>query len=437
MGVAHPGATVVAGGQRRMPEATLFSQHLGERLHLTTFARPSKYVANLALSVQRAGGVLNVLGARDDVSPVPPEFKIDDTFRRDLDFKFAYGQRDGKEEKELGYRRILFKRLLFLWRLAGQLPPTDLLLYVDGDDVLFQRPLNDVVAAWRGLVGEAAFGEEPVVFMGYPSCSGRFDGDHRRALYPIAESSRGLRGAEACARWRFVQPNGTLPFLDSGGYLGRASMVRLVLEDALELARQGVDYICMSALTVTGIRLGPRRLRVDSEAKLFYSVRPMGYDTWKNWTPEVARPFCGPSYFDAAGLPPAFAPTGATPAVLHFVGPSKWYWLNACVEAFKQRRRLELEGLVGGLPVAEGTRAAALADSGTKVAADGFAKSSGQFCHFTACAPSAEGNEDCIGMACENTEGIFMYFDVDRGVAQQMPFAALLGNMAAATPVAA
>lgn len=321
---------------------TLFSQHLGERLHVATFARPSKYVLHLAMSVQRAGGVLNVLGARDDIKPVPAEFQINDDFRKEINFAFAYGAEDGSRHKELGYRRILFKRLLFLWRLAKTLPPSDVLLYVDGDDVLFQRPLDDVVATWRDMVGAAPRGGEPVIFMGYPHCAGRFDGDHARVRYPLRNSERGLLGAAGCARWRSAQLRGTLPFLDSGGYIGRASMVREVLEEALEFARLGLDYICMSTLTVAGIRLGTKKMFVDTEARLFWAVRPI-HKNFSNYTPAVDRPLCTPEYFDLEGSPAAFTPTGHTPSVLHFVGPAKWYWLSGCMDGFRARRRLELE----------------------------------------------------------------------------------------------
>lgn len=414
------------------PLATAFSHHLGERLHLVTFARPSKYVMNLALSVQRSGGVLNVLGSQNDVDPVPAEFEINDAFRRDVDFKFAYGQHEGKENKERGYRRILFKRLLFLWRLAVQLPPQDLLLFVDGDDVLFQRPLDDMVASWHGMVSDAPQGREPVIFMGYPDCGGRFDGDHRDVVYPLPWSQRGVRGAASCARWLAAQPSGTLPFLDSGGYLGRASMVRTVLQDAMEFARLGLDYICMSTLTVTGIRLGPSRLRVDSEARLFYSLKPFRkFDKFSNWTPEVARPLCDPSYFDIMGRPPPFTPTGETPAVLHFVGQSKWYWLNSCISAFSERRRLELIGLgTVGLGGVDGAGdAAGVAAAGA--VAGGFANASGRFCFFSdsQCEPCSNGLTDCPCASCQTTQDVFVYHDVDRNLMQHFSFAAVLGGL--------
>ena len=67
--------------------------------------------------------------------------------------------------QELGYRRILFKRLLFLWRLARQLPPSDLLMYVDGNDVLFQRPVDSAVKAWQELVAGDPPGDEPVMIV--------------------------------------------------------------------------------------------------------------------------------------------------------------------------------------------------------------------------------------------------------------------------------
>lgn len=374
------------------PLSTVFTRHLGYRVHIATFARPSKYLLHLALSVQRSGGALNVLGARDDLAPVPPEFIISDAVGVAHNHTFAYGQLDGKEQKELGYRRILFKRLLFLWRLAKQLPPKDLLLYVDGNDVLFQRPVSSAVSTWQELVAADTKGNEAVIFMGYPECGGRFDKDLKHVLYPLgpAASTRGfVRGGAACARWRAAQPRGSFPFLDSGGYLGRAGAVLEVLEDALELARLGLDYICMSALTVAGIRLGPSRLRVDAEAALFYSLRPADHGNFGNWTPETARRLCEPGYFDSHGLPPAMTLTGETPTVLHFVGPSKWYFLHRCMGAFLEQRRAELAGGVSVSP---------------------FAGLEGAFCRFST-ASDAGGEPEEV---CEGTWGTFVYFDVDR-----------------------
>mmetsp|Transcript_4881 Transcript_4881/g.16075 ORF Transcript_4881/g.16075 Transcript_4881/m.16075 type:complete len:406 (-) Transcript_4881:9-1226(-) len=369
----------------------------------STRSSHTTWVLHLAMSLQRAGGVLNVLGARDDVRPVPAEFQIDDNFRKDINFKFSYADKDGNTHKELGYRRILFKRLLFLWRLARSLPPNDLLMYVDGDDVLFQRPLDDVVATWKDMVSDSPHWQEPVIFMGLPGCSGRFSGDHASVRYPLKNSKKGLLGAAACARWRIAQHRGTLPFLDSGGYLGRAHRVKEVLEDAMEFARLGLDYICMSTLTVTGIRLGPSKLRIDTEARLFWSVRPLQSSNWGNWTPEATRPFCGPGYFDSEGRPAAFAPTGQTPAVLHFVGPSKWYWLKDCMDSLRQQRRLEWEAGGGDGPA---SRAVA------------------SFCSFQfgAACPGAECTplpglpqaQDCACFTCDNAHGNFLYYDLDR-----------------------
>lgn len=386
------------------PLKTVFTHHLGERLHVVTFARPSPAVATLALSVHRAGGVLNVLGARDDVLPVPAALNFHEGLRPDLDFKFAYGQVDGVAEKELGYRQVIFKRMLFVWRLASQLPPHDLVLYVDGEDVFFQRHLDVLLASWRDLMGGVSTGREAVLFMGCPDCGSRFHG-HREITYPIPGSPRGVKRAAACARWRGKQPNGTLPFLDSGGYLGRAHMVREVLRDALTLAWAGLDFFCMSALTVAGIRLGPSKLRVDTEARLFYSVVPRRrFDTLANFTPEVGRPLCARGYFDRLGEPPPFLPTGSTPAVLHFAGGSKWYWLKRCHAMLREHFVEELAEAAkkGRLPVV-------------------------RMCHFSDfnCEPCTEEVPDCSCIACQSLEDTFAYIDVDRRDVLRMQFEAV------------
>lgn len=395
-------AAQILGGQL----STIFTYHAGERLHVVTFAKPSPSVASLALSVHRSGGVLNVVGARDDILPSPEEFNIHEGVRPDMDFKFAYGgDRDGKSQKELGYRQILFKRMLFLWRLSLQLPPQDLLLYVDGEDVVFQRNFSSMLAAWRRVVHGSEVGREPVIFAGCPDCGARFQG-HPDIVYPVPGSPRGIKRAEACARWRRAQPHGTLPFLDSGGYLGRAHMVSRVLQDALAMAWAGLDYICMSTLHIAGIRLGPTKLRVDTEASLFYTAVPRGsFVSLQNFTPEVARPLCGPNYFDSRGQPPVYLPTGEIPSVLHFAGGSKWYWLQDCHSAIRKQFRNELSR-------ARSARSFAV-----------------RYCYFsdTHCEPCREEEPGCKCATCESTGEAFLLWDVDRMDLKRMPLSSLRG----------
>jgi len=284
---------------------------------------------------------------------------------------------------------------------------------VDGNDVLVQLPLDDIVDSWQTLVSDTfPDSQPPVIFMGYPSCGGRFDHDHRKILYPL-HGNQVLPGAAACARWRAKQPSGTFPFLDSGGYMGTAAAVRIALEEALEFARLGLDYICMSTLTVAGIKLGPSKLRVDKDAKIFYSLRPHDHGNFGNWTPELARELCGESYFDEHGLPPAHSVTGHPPAVLHFVGPSKWYFLKPCMKAFESRRRLELDSF----------------QHGQAAQAGGFANDSGTFCYFQADPCPQCTQPGCMCESCSETSGHFAYYDVDRSELRTIPFAAVLQPM--------
>lgn len=317
---------------------TFFTEHLGYRVHVVTYASVNRFLLHLALSVQRSGGFLNVLGTESDAVAVPREYHLDLSIRGEHNFTFAYR---GKENPELDYRRILFKRLYYMWTLVKAIPDDDVVVYVDGHDVLFQRPLDSLVESWQQLTAEHESSQEPVMFMGYPWCRNRFHGRQMDVAYPLEDGGHFL-GAHACNTWRKHQARGTLPFLDTGGYMGRASAIRDLLHDAAGLARQRLDYICMTSMHAVGIRK-PQQLRVDTEARLFYSIlprRPGG--SLQNWTVELERPLCKEGYFDADGQPPAHSVTGETPAVLHFVGPAKWYYLNSCVKAFLQQVRHEM-----------------------------------------------------------------------------------------------
>jgi len=103
----------------------------------------------------------------------------------------------------------------------------------------------------------------------------------------------------------------------------------------------------MTSMHAVGLRF-PEQLRIDTEARLFYSIVPRRRrDSHENWTVELARPLCEPGYFDASGRPPPHSVTGETPAVLHFVGPAKWYHLNRCLDAFLGEARRSPEGMPG------------------------------------------------------------------------------------------
>lgn len=440
----------------------VFTIHRGFRVYVVAFARSNAHLLHLSLSVQRCGGLLNVIGARDDVLPIPEEFKIDDALRPDLDFRWYGYDKEGNYEKERSYRKILFKRLLFVWRFASLLAPEDIIINIDGNDVLFQRPLDEIVPVWQELASGPAWmcyhyvvsaGEsndwcaavgvrdgweyaynggvgspggvaysggvrcsengapcwccrrqsktvtppfsEAVVLAGLPTCWG-FPSEHAHVRYPLNDGETML-GSEGCNRWRSQGRRGTLPFLDSGGYMGRAAAIKRMLDVALDLARQGLDYICMTTLHVAGLRLGPSSVKIDSEARIFYSLKPTGpFNTFANWTPELSRPLCESGYFDRFGRPPAHARTGRTPGIVHFVGPAKWLHLSRCADTFLERRILELDA--GSV-------------SAVTPASPGFAGHAFPLCR--PCPICVQG-EWCLCFACYNMSGMFGYFDMDR-----------------------
>lgn len=317
------------------------------RLHTVTFASANKYLVHLALSVQRAGGFLNVLGTLVDKQPLPADIGLD---TQGLEGYLGFG----RVEAETDYRLVLFKRLWWMRALAAKLPPDDLLLYIDGHDVLFQGNIASVLHGYERLVSSEPKGLEggPVIFMGLPDCRGRFAGRRAALRYPLGKvgadrsGPRTVLGAQACSQWRKVQRKGLMPFVDTGGYIGRASSVLAVLDEAIAIARTGIDLICMTLLHIVGLDR-PDLVKVDTEANIFYAVRPLfPNEVEGNFTPHFARPLCGPNHFDAlSGEPPAHVITGTTPAIVHFVGHAKWYHLTRCIKAFARQHLHELVAL--------------------------------------------------------------------------------------------
>eukprot|EP00928_Gymnodinium_smaydae_P024764 TRINITY_DN19940_c0_g1_i2.p1 TRINITY_DN19940_c0_g1~~TRINITY_DN19940_c0_g1_i2.p1 ORF type:complete len:334 (+),score=63.90 TRINITY_DN19940_c0_g1_i2:271-1272(+) len=121
-------------------------------------------LCHLARTVEAAGGWLHVLGLRDGAeSPLP------------VSSAPAPGDAEtrGDEPWHFPDKAVMLKKHLFLWRAIRSLPANATVIFVDGFDVLFQRPLADVVATYGELAGAAAErngGVWPVVFGGERNC---------------------------------------------------------------------------------------------------------------------------------------------------------------------------------------------------------------------------------------------------------------------------
>jgi len=270
---------------------------------------------------------------------------------------------------------------------------------VDGYDVLFQRPLRDLVAAYRRLAepaAKAAGGSWPVVFGGEQNCwpfpheqtlpvhgaDGRLLRVHRIPDYAMLSTSHNahrhyfygsqspwsLRGDGFCGRWlenlaeRRMQREGTsstevaFPFLCAGTFMGTVSALQRMLAYFFALVDETREYHDQSLFALLLLRNQSLGL-VDTAGRLFLALH--GHHELS----DLDRRLCHDDYF-AEGADSADVsrrrPTGAirslaghmppplrgddaadAPAVLHFNGNGKQHYPR-CVNAF------EAKGFVSG-----------------------------------------------------------------------------------------
>lgn len=344
-----------------------------------TFAdRFQDTLCHLASTVQAAGGVLNVLGLRDGGAS----------------FRLPWGELESPRENELWHfadRSIMLKKHLFLARAIRRLPANATIVFVDGFDVLFQRPLTDLVRSYRALArarGMGSGGAWPVVFSGELNCwpfphEQAFhlaSGTHRIPSYamlssdyngarhfPYGDSSPwSIRGDAVCREWLLQRDRGDLgarpdehpdlrfPFLCAGAFMGTAAALRRLYARLFSLYRATREYHDQALLILLLLRNHSLGF-VDEAASLFLSLH--GHDEMR----DLPRRLCYDGYFASAseglaeedaqgakeprrlgGRPPP-APRGAAsvyddlggpPGLLHFNGNAKQH-LPRCVEYFR------------------------------------------------------------------------------------------------------
>lgn len=118
--------------------------------HVFTYADQfTEMLCHLARTVEAAGGWLHVLGLRDGQNS-------------ELPAAWAGGRDLGPTDPSSGEvwhfpdKTMMMKKHFFLWRALKKLPPNDTVVFVDAFDVLFQRPLEELVATFRLLAAPAA-----------------------------------------------------------------------------------------------------------------------------------------------------------------------------------------------------------------------------------------------------------------------------------------
>eukprot|EP00928_Gymnodinium_smaydae_P024763 TRINITY_DN19940_c0_g1_i1.p1 TRINITY_DN19940_c0_g1~~TRINITY_DN19940_c0_g1_i1.p1 ORF type:complete len:470 (+),score=97.25 TRINITY_DN19940_c0_g1_i1:271-1680(+) len=289
-------------------------------------------LCHLARTVEAAGGWLHVLGLRDGAeSPLP------------VSSAPAPGDAEtrGDEPWHFPDKAVMLKKHLFLWRAIRSLPANATVIFVDGFDVLFQRPLADVVATYGELAGAAAErngGVWPVVFGGERNCW-PFPHDGGKVHVPQPEGSAAwvheiapdaalsanhsgqrrypygatqILGDSVCGEWlarrylppgqanggdgRLAAPSGRAaasfyPFLCAGGFVGTASALRRLYRRLFALfdaTREYHDQALMQLLLLQQPQLGI----VDDEARIFMGLH--GHDD----SSVLSRPLCRGDHFE-------------------------------------------------------------------------------------------------------------------------------------------
>lgn len=298
--------------------------------HVFAFADQFNYMlCHLARSVEAAGGWLHVLGLRDGRDSKLPGGDVDQA-------RGGSATRAG-EPWHFADKSIMLKKHLFLARALRQLLPNSTVVFVDAFDVLFQRPLADLVDAYRRIAApaaEAAGGVWPVVYGGEVNCwpfphSGRVPvrrrgsaggsppirvheipkdaalsaEHHAEWRYGYGDRSPWtLSGRHVCSEW-LSQPRADgaaghppegapapFPFLCAGTFVGTVSALRKLLRRLFALyaeTREYHDQALIALLLLRNRSLG----MVDTSAQIFLELH--GHDEFD----DLERPLCRGTHF--------------------------------------------------------------------------------------------------------------------------------------------
>lgn len=272
--------------------------------HVFTFADAfTVTLCHLARTVEAAGGWLHVLGIKDGME-------------MELPWKMARGSETQEDEPwHFADKAVMLKKHVFLFKAIRNVPRNTTVVFVDAFDVLFQRPLADLVASYHRMARPVfdATGFWPVVFGGERNCwpfphGGSFElqrsdgtwfehiikpdaslsADHNGHLrYPYsARGPWGILGSEVCGEWLARRGGGEMPFLCAGTFVGEASGLRRLLLRMFRLVEATGEYhdqALAAILLLQDSSLG----MVDQAAEIFLGLH--GHDERM----DLDRPLCG------------------------------------------------------------------------------------------------------------------------------------------------
>eukprot|EP00446_Apocalathium_sp_SHHI-4_P046709 CAMPEP_0177393330 /NCGR_PEP_ID=MMETSP0368-20130122/54892_1 /TAXON_ID=447022 ORGANISM="Scrippsiella hangoei-like, Strain SHHI-4" /NCGR_SAMPLE_ID=MMETSP0368 /ASSEMBLY_ACC=CAM_ASM_000363 /LENGTH=169 /DNA_ID=CAMNT_0018859503 /DNA_START=30 /DNA_END=535 /DNA_ORIENTATION=- len=116
--------------------------------HVFAFSdQENPMLCHLARSVEAAGGWLQVLGLRDG--------KLKQLPWGDVDAMGGGSATRADEPWHFEDKSIMLKKHHFLARALREMPPNATVVFVDAFDVLFQRPLDELVEAYKRVAGPA------------------------------------------------------------------------------------------------------------------------------------------------------------------------------------------------------------------------------------------------------------------------------------------
>jgi hypothetical protein len=297
------------------------------RVFVATFAdRDSLYLHALAACVYRfSGRPLFVLGLSGRRAPRHAS-------RWSIERQAVSGVDPGKLKKLWFLGALLEQQSPLLNHSGDSIADDDLFFFVDGFDVLIQRPLAELPAVYQLLQTRLGAPADSVFVMGEHTCwpwpqagidysrrgrrprglsmgymlnaSFRVAGGVRSRLLPARHVCDALRDFNAPGRWAF--PN-------SGVWVGSLRGARVLLERLRQLVLQG-HFEDQGILGLAMLQDKDQSIRVDVNGSLFTSQYAYNGKWWE-------RPACFDGYFDVNGNPPAQLATGTAPFAMHFNGP--------------------------------------------------------------------------------------------------------------------
>ena len=252
----------------------------------------------------------------------------------------------------------MLKKHFFLQRFLRRLDANSTVVFVDAFDVLFQRPLSELLERYDRLAQPhlAQYGVWPVIYGGDLNCwpfphnarlrlgnssLHRIPADaalsadyHKDWRYPLAGGAE-IGAREVCGHWLARHSPAAeaprrgrrrhFPFVCAGSFVGRVASLRRVLQAMFALYLRTGEYHDQALIPLV-LLAAPRLGFVDRRAELFFSLH--GHDELG----DLERPLCRGSYFEDSA--PRLR-SGVVPSVLHFNGNGKRH-LWRCVEEFRR-----------------------------------------------------------------------------------------------------